>query len=133
MQLLQKVQGNDLPQCHDFAIHILSWIAHDDDYLSKVCFIDEATFQVSGKVNHRNCHIWGSQNSRDVRKHEQDSLKWNVWCGLTNAGVIGPFFFHEKTVTGAVYLDMLENYAMPQIPHGYHLPARWGTTMDTGY
>jgi hypothetical protein len=40
-------------------------------------------------------------------------------CSLTNAGMIGPFFFHEKTMTGALYLDMLENYAVPWVPGGY--------------
>jgi hypothetical protein len=33
--------------------------------------------------------------------------------------VIGPLFFHEKAVTDAVYLDMLENYAIPQVSDGY--------------
>ncbi|GFX72031.1 DUF4817 domain-containing protein [Trichonephila clavipes] len=37
---------------------------------------------------------------------------------LTN-GPIGPFFFVEKTVTGYVYLDMLENFSIPQIPSGF--------------
>jgi hypothetical protein len=30
--------------------------------------------------------------------------------------LIGPFFFSVKTVTGRSYLDMLELYALPQIP-----------------
>jgi hypothetical protein len=35
--------------------------------------------------------------------------------GLLNAQV-GQFFFSEKTVTGHSYLDMLELYALPQLP-----------------
>jgi hypothetical protein len=57
LQLLQKMQENDLLQCYDFATHILSWIAHDSDYLSRVCFRYEASFHISGKVSHHNCHI----------------------------------------------------------------------------
>jgi hypothetical protein len=29
-------------------------------------------------------------------EHEWASPKSNVWCELTSAGVIRPFFFHEK-------------------------------------
>jgi hypothetical protein len=28
--------------------------------------------------------------------------------------IVGPFFFHESTITGAVYLDMLQNFVFPQ-------------------
>jgi hypothetical protein len=42
-----------------------------------------------------------------------------MWCGLTSAGVIRPFFFHEKRLRDAVYVDMLENHAVPQVPDGY--------------
>jgi len=34
-------------------------------------------------------------------------------------GVISPFFFMESTVTGHSYLDMLENFAISQIPPGF--------------
>ena len=39
----------------------------------------------------------------------------NVWCGLLYDRVIGPFFFSESTMTGIVYLDLLEQYVFPQI------------------
>ena len=32
--------------------------------------------------------------------------------------VIGPFFFAERTVTGTTYQDMLQLYAVPQLPEG---------------
>jgi len=41
--------------------------------------------------------------------------KVNVWCGPLYDRVIGPFFFSEKTVTGVIYLDLLEQYVFPQI------------------
>jgi hypothetical protein len=37
--------------------------------------------------------------------------------------VIGPFFFHEQTVRWDNYLDMLENYAIPQL---LQAQAEWG-------
>ena len=39
----------------------------------------------------------------------------NIWCGLLYDRVIGPFFFSEKTITGFVYLDLLEQYVFPHI------------------
>jgi hypothetical protein len=42
-----------------------------------------------------------------------------MWCGLITAGVIRPFFFHEETVRGSMYLDMLDSCAVPQEPDGY--------------
>jgi hypothetical protein len=29
--------------------------------------------------------------------------------------IVGPLFFHESTITSAVYLDVLENFVFPQI------------------
>ena len=54
-----------------------------------------------------------------MREFERDSPKINVWCGLTNETVIGPFLFVENTINANVYLDMLRNYAIPQIPQEY--------------
>jgi hypothetical protein len=52
-------------------------------------------------------------------EHERDTSKLNVWCPLTLDYVTGQFFFKEATVTGALYLNMLQNYAITQIPQGY--------------
>jgi hypothetical protein len=57
-----------------------------------------------------------TQNPDDVEEYKLDSLKLNMYR-LTNAGVIEPFF-REKMVTDAVYLDMLENNAVLQVPDG---------------
>jgi hypothetical protein len=29
--------------------------------------------------------------------------------------IVGPFFFHDSTITSAVYTDMLENFVFPQM------------------
>jgi hypothetical protein len=39
----------------------------------------------------------------------------NVWLGMTQSKVYGPFFFAEASVTGPVYLDMLEQFLEPQL------------------
>ena len=80
-----------------------------------MCFSDEATFHVSGKVNKHNIRIWGSQNPCEVLERERDSPKINVWCGLMHNQIIGPFIFAESTVTANIYLDMLKHYVVPQL------------------
>lgn len=119
IQLVQKLKPNDLPARYDFASDMLLKIDIENGYLQKVVFSDESTFHVCGIVNRHNCRIWGSENPHVVRELERDSPKINVWCGLTHETVIGPFFFVENTINGNVYLDMLQNYAIPQIPQGY--------------
>ena len=81
--------------------------------LNSVCFSDEATFHVSGKVNKHNIRIWGSQNPCEVL--ERDNPKINVWCGLMHNQIIGPFIFAESTITANIYLDMLKHYVVPQL------------------
>lgn len=115
VQIVQELKPNDKPRRKDFAELMLARINMDDTYLDKVCFSDEATFYISGKVNRHNVQIWGSENSHEVREHIRDSPKVNVWCGLLCNKVIGPFFFCENTVNSQVYLDLLERFVFPQL------------------
>jgi hypothetical protein len=86
-----------LPRPYDFAVDILFGIDEDNGKLSKICFSDDAIFHFSGKINRRNCRIWGSQNYHVVWEHEREAPKINVWFGLTSAGVIGQFFFLKNS------------------------------------
>ena len=40
----------------------------------------------------------------------------NVWCAGTAAGVIGPYFFDTPTATSDVYLQMVQQYAIDELP-----------------
>ena len=119
LQLLHHIKPDDHRKRTDFAVEILSLIEENDNYLNLMLFSDESTFHVCGKVNRHNCRIWGSENPHQVIEYERDTPKLSVWLGLHKHGVIGPFFFMESTVTGHSYLDMLENFAVPQIPPGF--------------
>jgi len=46
---------------------------------------------------------------------ERYSPKVNVFCTVSRRRVFGPFFFAEDSVTKKVYLDMLENWLIPQL------------------
>jgi hypothetical protein len=51
----------------------------DETFLPKICFSDEVTFHLSGKVNRRNISVWGSENPHAVVEHSRDSPKINFF------------------------------------------------------
>jgi transposase len=115
LQILQKITPNDWILRKEFAVTVLDRLAEDENYLRRIFFSDEATFHLSGKVNKQNVRIWGTENPHCYQEHTRDSEKINVWCGLFHDRVIGPFFFQENNINGNIYIDMLENFAFPQL------------------
>jgi hypothetical protein len=71
-QLLQELKPNEGPRPRVSCTDVLSCL--EDDYLfsDTIVFSNEATFHLSGKANHRNLIIWGSQNPHRVVKHMRD-------------------------------------------------------------
>jgi hypothetical protein len=57
LQLLQKVQENDLPWHYDFAVDVLSCVGQSYDYFNRVCFSCEAIIHFTWRGNHYNCWI----------------------------------------------------------------------------
>lgn len=86
-----------------------------DKFLSHIVFTDDAKFQISGCVSWHNCVIWVSEPSREHLEYEQNSPKVNVWCVLTHERVVTLFCFDEDITTSNSFLDMLKNYALPQL------------------
>lgn len=115
LTVLQALKESDYGKRYAYALQIITFILQTVGFLKKVIFSDEATFSVSGKVNKQNVRIWGSEKPHAIREHERDSPKVHVWCALKHNRVIGPFFFSEKTVRSGPYLDMLQNFFLPQV------------------
>jgi hypothetical protein len=107
--LLEEDYGTRLDWCK----WIHSKFLMDKTLIDKITFSDEATFHISGKVNRHNCRIWGTEDPKEVFEYERDSPKTNVWCAMNKERIFGPYFFTEKTVNGASYLDMLQNFFIP--------------------
>ena len=76
--------------------------------INRILFSDEATFHTCGKVSRHNCRIWADEKPPNFLECERDTPKVDAWFGMTQSKVYGLFFFAEATVTGPVYLDMLE-------------------------
>jgi hypothetical protein len=96
-------------------MQMFHWIQDNERFLDSIIFNDESTIHISGKVNTHNCRIWGSENPRVSLEHVRDSPKVTMFCALSQERVYGPFFFMEMTITSIVYLDMLQQFLIPQL------------------
>jgi hypothetical protein len=112
--LLQELKPNDRPHRRYFFTDVLNRLEEDDLFLDKIFSVTYDFSDLSGKVNRHNLIIWGSQNPHQFVKHVRGSPKVNVFCAVSRTLVYGPFFFAEATITGRVYLDMLEHFLVPQ-------------------
>lgn len=83
----------------------------EEDYYFpyNILWTDEATFSSNGVVSSQNCRWWAQENPHfTIECKDQYRFKTNVFCGLLNNTVIGPFFFRQN-LTGAIYLQFLQN------------------------
>lgn len=84
-------------------------ISEDRNVLAKILWTDEATFHSNGGVNLHNMHYWSRDNPHWMREVQHQG-RWsvNVWCGILDGRIIGPYIFNES-LTGLNYLNFLNN------------------------
>ena len=88
-------------------------VEEDPNFLSRVLWTDEASFSSNGGVNLHNMHYWSPNNPHWMREVDyQNRWSLNVWCGILDGRIVGPFFFNEH-LNGDNYLNFLAN----QLPH----------------
>lgn len=109
---IHLVQGLT-PQDPEHRLHFIAEleikIADDPLFLNNILWSDESRFHNNGTVNRHNSHYWSQENPKWVREgHFQQMWGINVWCGLFNGGLIGPYFYQD-TLTGERYLHFLQN------------------------
>ena len=79
-----------------------------------VFFSDEAHFHLTGYVNKQNMRDWADINPREMHQKPLHSSKVTVWCAISSAGIVGPWFFEENdaavTVNSNRYVNMLEEF-----------------------
>jgi hypothetical protein len=75
-------------------------------------------------VNKQNCRFWAAENPRELHQKLLHTAKVSVWCGISEVGIVGPYFFEEEeeeeegatvTVTSERYVEMLRNFLCPQL------------------
>jgi len=116
IQVVQALTAVQKPVCMECCQILAEMTNIQPDIVNLMAFSDEATFHTSGHVNRHNTIFWGMENPHVIREHKRDSPKVNVWCAVTAAGVIGPYFFDTPTVTSDVYLQMVQQYTIDELP-----------------
>jgi hypothetical protein len=87
----------------------------DPHLLENICFTDESTFFLNGHFNHQNIRYYSDSNPHWMLDDRcQNSAKVNVWAGIYNDTIIGPFFF-DGNIDGDSYLHMLRTQAIPAL------------------
>lgn len=109
---LQKVQSL-LPEDFVPRVNCVRWFLEQDivdpNFLSKVLFTDEATFTRDGIFNSRNSHVWALDNPHEIAIcHHQHRFSVNVWSGILNNHVIGPYILPIR-LTSPSYLVFLRD------------------------
>lgn len=117
----QKVQELALAD-YTPRVRFCNWLLQNLD--KNILWTDEATFTRLGLFNVHNEHWWAQrgQNPHVSRRHAfQNRFSVNVWAGIINSCIIGPFFIEER-LTGERYLRLLETSVEEQlqnVPESY--------------
>ena len=118
IQLTHELHSADHQKRKEFSRAFLE-LANDETFISHLIMSDEAHFHISGYVNKQNCRFWCDENPRIIHEQSLHPQKVTVWCGITSARIIGPYFFEDDgvttTVTGNNYRQMLQRYLLPQL------------------
>lgn len=93
-KFLHTMEEGDAERRLEYCFWAQGMFLNDTNFLKKIIFSDEATFTTNGVVSSQNSRYWSTVNPHWVINcKRQYSEKVNVWCGILNETLIGPFFF----------------------------------------
>lgn len=102
---VQALQPEDYAARTDFC----QWLVKNSYLVKKLLFTDEAQFTLEGITNCHNSYVWSYNNPYPTFENNyQHRYSVNVWCGLLNNQLIGPYIT-EGQLTGNYYLYFLQN------------------------
>jgi len=129
--LTQALTQADMPLRVQFCQWAQQMIRADPNFFYYVMFSDESTFKNNGELNRHNCHYWSDVNPHWHRQ-EDNQHRWsvNVWCGIINGFLIGPYFF-DGNVNSVNFLERLRDH-LPQLLEDvdFHTRQRMWIQMD---
>lgn len=122
IHLVQQLSEDDFDRRLEFCETMMDICNRDNNFTRNVVFSDEATFCLNGTVNRHNCRYWSQTNPHWVQdNHTQHPQKLNVWAGIYNNRIVGPFFL-EEILNGDRYLDLLNTQVVPTLEENGQLP-----------
>lgn len=108
IQRVQALLPRDFPLRVNFCRWFLERIAHNPLFDREIMFTDEANFSRNAIRNFHNNHIWADENPHAVVEfNHQEQFSVNVWVGIVDNYLIGPFFLPER-LNGHNYRRFLE-------------------------
>lgn len=114
-KFIHTLQDCDYDTRLDFCAIIGEKLMNDRFFHYNILFSDEATFTTNGTVSSQNCRYWASENPYyRIQRNSQFAKKVNVWCAVLQDRIIGPYFL-EETLNQEVYLDLLDNFLIPEL------------------
>lgn len=115
LAIVQELSERDFNSRRNACVAFLENVPED----AIVFFSDEAHFHLSGYVNKQNMRYWADTNPRELHQRPLHSPKVTVWCAISSAGIIGPWFFEENeetvTVNSERYVNMLDDFLFPRL------------------
>lgn len=115
VKLVHKLNEDDFDRRTEFCEDIMARIDEDPHLPFDIVFSDEATFQLDGTLNRHNCRYWSDVNPDWIRADKsQYPQKLNVWAGILNNRIIGPFFI-DGNLNAVKYEAMLRDQIVPAI------------------
>lgn len=95
-KFLHSLEEGDQEKRLEFCLWAQGEYLNNRRFLKCILFSDEATFTTNGTVSSQNTRFWATENPNWVINcKRQYSEKVNVWCGILNERIIGPFFSTE--------------------------------------
>lgn len=115
VHLVHKLNEDDFDRRVEFCEDMMARIVENPNFPSNIAFSDEATFQLDGSLNRHNCRYWAQENPHWMREDKsQYPQKLNVWAGILNNRIIGPFFI-DGNLNAQNYEVMLRDQIVPAI------------------
>lgn len=115
VKLVQELNEDDPDRRNEFSETMMERISLDQQFLRNIVFSDEATFQLNGTINRYNCRYWSDANPYWIEQnHTQYPQKLNVWAGIVDDVIIGPFFI-DGNLNAEMYEQLLRTEIVPAI------------------
>lgn len=114
VQPVQELLPIDFESRLNFAQTIQERRAADPFFHMNILFTDESCFTRRGITNFHNQHVYAEENPHTVtERHFQREFKLNVWMGIINTYLIGPFRLPDR-LAGDNYLYFITE-RMPEL------------------
>lgn len=111
----QEIFEQDNIRRMEFCETVMEKSNADGNFIKNIIFTDESTFPLHGKHNPSILRYWARENKhRSYAYRSQYPEKLNVWAGILDNHLVGPFFI-DGSLNAQKYLTLLQEQVLPAI------------------